>query len=303
MPDYKFITALGTPLDAEDRLSASGLEQHLDDQAKSGVSSLLVAGTMGAMPLLKDETWRDLIRQCTAFNRGRFEMLVGATDSSVARVLDRIAYLDTVEGIDGVVVMAPGVLWKFTQAEFIAYFRAIADASSRPVLLYDLQPLTGVHLTVETVMRLAEHPNISGIKLSANVPEAARLKHRLTGSDFRLIVAEPTLSDMLFRHGYKEQLDGIYAIAPHWATALAEAARRGDWASAAEWQEKLSQIKDLFGIHSLSMLFTALMNLRGLPGFYTPQPLARPDDAFIQHLKTLPIVHELLAPDSVAVSV
>ncbi len=298
MAEARFITAIGTPLTDDDRLHVDGLSQHLDDQAEAGIDSLLVAGTMGLMPLQTDECWQDLVKQSIALGRGRFEMLVGGTDVSTSRALARVEFLNGVEGIDGVVVMVPGLV-KFTEPHYIEYFRDLADASRYPLYLYDLQPLTGVHLSVQTVTTLAEHPNIKGIKLSANVPEAVRLRSRLKGADFRLIIAEPVISDMLFRHGYAEHLDGIYALAPHWAASLAEAARRDDWDAAAEWQWKLTQIKELFLELPFSEVFTAIMNLRGIPGKFAPRPLSRPSDAFIEQIQQQPVVRELLSESPV----
>jgi len=298
MSKPRFITAAGTPLTDDDQLHVEGLSLHLEDQAQAGIDSLLMGGTMGMMPLQTDQTWRDLIEQSVALGGGRFEMLVGATDLSTSRALGRVEWLNTVDGIDGVVVMVPGVL-KFTEPEYIAYFTDLADASHTPIYLYDLEPLTGVHLSVQTVLKLAEHPNIAGIKLSANVPEAARIHSQIAGSDFRLIVAEPGLSDMLFRHGYNEQLDGIYAIAPHWAAALAEAAGREDWDAAAQWQEKLTRVKELFLELPFSKAITAAMNLRGLPGKFAPRPMSLPDEAFMEELRQGPVIAQLLADSPV----
>lgn len=294
MSEARFITALGTPLQGDDQLHLDGLAEHLNDQAAAGIDSLLVAGTMGLMPLHRDETWRELVTQTVALGRGRFELLVGATDLSTSRALQRMVFLNTVAGIDGVVVMAPGLI-KFTDAEYVAYFTALADASKQPLYLYDLQPLTGVNLSVQTIVRLAEHPNIAGIKLSANVPKAVQLQMHLDGRPFRLIIAEPVLSDMLFRHGYAEHLDGIYAICPHWASALIRAARREDWGEAAYWQRKLTKIKELFQSGSFGPTLTGLMNLRGLPGRYAPRPISDPDEAYLAHLRQQPVVGELLA--------
>lgn len=294
MADARFITAIGTPLTEDDRLHVDGFTRQLEDQAEAGIDSLLVAGTMGMLPLLADDVWRDLVYRSVELNAGRFEMLMGATDVSTSRALGRIEFLNTVQGLDGVVVMAPG-LFKFTQEEYVHYFTDLANASKKPIYLYDLQPLTGVHLSVSTVVRLAEHPNIAGIKLSANVPEAARLRAHLQDQDFRLIVAEPCLSDMLFRHGYAEHLDGIYALAPHWASALAQAARVDDWDAAAAYQWKLTQVKELFLELPFGAAFTAVMNLRGIPGKFGPRPMSTPTPEFLEEIKQRPVVRELIA--------
>jgi dihydrodipicolinate synthase/N-acetylneuraminate lyase len=294
MTNARFITAIGTPQTDDAQLHSKGLAQHIEDQAQGGIDGLLVAGSMGTMPLLTDQTWRDLLRKSIELGRGRFEMLVGATDLGTARAIERIRFVNTLDGIDGVVVLAPG-LYKYSQTQYIDYFTNLADMSRYPLYLYDLEPLTGVHLPVETVLTLSKHKNIAGIKLSANVPESLRLHRQLDGAPFRLIISEPVLSDMLFRQGHEEHLDGIYVFAPHWAAALVAAAKRDDWVEAAIWQRKLSDIKELFLTLPIGPLFTGLMNLRGIKGIFMPKPFELPDEAFIETLKQLPVVEELLA--------
>jgi len=293
MAQARFITALGTPLTDDDRLHTEGLGRHLDDQAAAGIDSLLVGGTMGMMPLLTDDTWKNLLQQSIELGRGRFEMLVGATDISTSRAMDRVAYVNTLRGVDGVVVMVPG-FFEFTGQHYIDYFYALAETSHYPLYLYDVQGLTNVHLSVETILKLAEHPNIVGIKMSENIPDLARLKLHLDGAPFRLIVAEPTISDMLFRHGYSEHLDGIYVFAPHWAVSLAAAAQSGDWEEAAAWQAKLTGIKELFLTMPVHEVFTALMNARGIAGRFTPRPMTA-TASMRDKVLAMPIVQQLLA--------
>ena len=112
----RIITATLTPLDDEDRLHLPGLEAHLDDQYQAGIRKLLIAGTMGLMPLLPDQTWKDLVRSTARLNNGRFELLIGATDHSTTRMLQRIKFLNGIDKIDGVTVMTPCFL-KFTVAQ------------------------------------------------------------------------------------------------------------------------------------------------------------------------------------------
>jgi len=295
MADARFITAIGTPLTDDDRLHLEGLERQLDDQAAGGIDALLLAGTMGLLQLQTEQTWRDLITHGVKLARGRFELLIGVGDQSTARTLDRLAFVNGVDGIDGVVALTPS-FFKFTEPQLIEYYTQVADESRYPLFIYDLQVLTGIHLSVDAVCRLAEHPNIAGIKISGNVPESARLKARLEGSPFRVIVAEPGLSDMVFRYGFVEHLDGIYALCPHWATAQAHAAQQEDWDAAAAWQRKLTGIKELFMKYPFSQVFTAVMNARGIPGKFAPRPMPTPDAAFITRIQQEPIVRELLAP-------
>ena len=80
--DFHFITAIGTPVDQQEQLHEEGLEKHLVDQWSSGIHGILVAGTMGMMQLLRDQTYQQLVRRAVKMSKGKGEILVGAGDAA-----------------------------------------------------------------------------------------------------------------------------------------------------------------------------------------------------------------------------
>ena len=78
------ISAIGTPLAQDESLHVEGLEAHLADQWKNGMTGVLVGGTMGAMQLLSEETYRDLVRQSIRCSQQQGEVLVGVGDAGFA---------------------------------------------------------------------------------------------------------------------------------------------------------------------------------------------------------------------------
>ena len=104
-----FITAIGTPLTEDERLHEDGLEIQLADQWNRGIAGILVAGTMGTMQLLRDQTYRRLIERSVALSAGKGEVLVGAGDAGFARSRDRIEYINQFK-VDGVAVLRTAVL-------------------------------------------------------------------------------------------------------------------------------------------------------------------------------------------------
>ncbi len=265
-----FITAIGTPLDENENLHDAGLEQHLADQRSSGIQGLLVAGTMGMMQMLRDDTYKQLVRRSVEFTKGHQEVLVGAGDASLARTIDRVKFLNDFP-IDGIVILTPYFL-PFTQAQLTTYFLAVADAAKRPVYLYDLPSLSGVAIEQDTYVKLAAHPNIHGAKVSGRTSFARQLIDRL-GSSFRVIVAEPDMLDVLLRHGIRDHLDGMFAVAPHWVMSLGRAAEKGDWGTALQYQKKLTALRNLLVSAASDMgAFTAMMNARNIAGNFHPRP-------------------------------
>jgi len=267
----RLITAICTPLAEDESLHVAGLEAHLEDQWQAGIAGLLVAGSMGQMQLLADETYRDLIDYCVRFTAGRGELMVGVGDTSFARTRDRIRLAEQF-AIDAVVIVTP-YLVKHTQADMIDYYRALADLSGKPVYLYTVPGFTGVMLEADTVAALSEHPNIHGIKCSVPWDWTRQLMDRV-GPGFRIIPAQAHLIDQLAAWGIRENLDGIFGIAPRLTVSIAEAAERGDRRMAAERQRQLSGLLQLLITkYPLLASCTALLNARGILGNVAPRPL------------------------------
>ena len=295
MTEANFIPAVGTPLTEAELLDEEGFERQLSDFARCGIRSIFTAGSMGAMQLLRDETYRRLIERSCQLWKGKGELLVGAGDTGFRRTADRIEFLNQ-HAIDGVVVLAP-FFWKFSQDELLDYFSSLAAISRAPLYLYDLPQVTGTKIEFDTALKLAKVPNIVGIKCSDEPGYARRLVDEL-GPSFRVIIAQPSLIDVFLRHGLREHLDGIYGIAPHWAVALGRAASRGDWTEAGEYQRKMLRLVRIFQRYDIGA-FTPLMNLRGIPGTFAPRPCRRLSAEEDDALCSDPLVQELAATGSV----
>ena len=95
MPKTKFISAICTPLRADETLHVDGLAAHIEDQFENGISGVLVAGTMGKLQLLTDGTYLELVKQSVRLAGGRGEVLVGVGDMGFARTRERIKAVET----------------------------------------------------------------------------------------------------------------------------------------------------------------------------------------------------------------
>ncbi|MCC6238964.1 MAG: dihydrodipicolinate synthase family protein [Phycisphaerales bacterium] len=290
-----FITAMGTPLTADEQLHEQGLDAQFADQFNNGIKAYLIAGTMGMMQLLSDQTYQKLVERSVAWCAGKqVELMIGAGDASFARTRDRIQLINRYK-VDGVVVLAPYFV-RFTQPELLDYYRALADVSKAPLYLYDLPILTRSKIEMPTVLELAKHPNIKGIKVSDELTYTRQLIDTLHhhGLSMRVIIAQPDLMDLTIRHGFFEQLDGMFTMAPEWVSGIGQCAARGDWAGAARHQQNLSLLKQTLIRHMLLPSFTAVMNFRGLPGNYAPQPHKALTETQREQLRKEPIVKLLI---------
>lgn len=293
------ITALGTPLTSEEELHIPGLEAHIHDQLAHGINGFLVAGTMGLMQLLTESTYRQLVEQSVHFNAGKAELLVGVGDTSFVRTRDRIRMVEQFD-IDGVVALAPFFL-KFSQEDLVDYYLLLADLSSKPLYLYDLPQTTGTKLEVETVLKLAEHPNIHGIKCSDHFVTIRPVLDSI-GDEFRVIVAQPNLMDVLLRSGVREHLDGIYGLVPEWIEKMVAATESEDWNELALIQQDLSELLRLL-VTSSAPLFstvTTILNMRGIPGNFAPRPMRPLTAAEQAQLSEHPLIQKLFAGKTVS---
>lgn len=285
------IAATGSPLDSQEGLHVEALEAHLSDQWQGGMTGVLIGGTMGAMQLLAEQTFRDLASHGVRHSAGKGEVLIGVGDAGFARTRDRVQFVNNLKP-DGVVVLSP-YLFRFNPAEVTDYFTALADISKRPLYLYDLPGLTGVKLDTETVLKLAKHPNIKGIKSSGDFAWTRQLME-LAPSNFRVIVAQADLIDVLLRHGVSEHLDGVFSLAPGWVKRIVTAAGADNWGQASAAQAKMSDLLRVLKQYGVFPTFTVLLNARGIPGNYAPAPFRPLTEQATAAVLAEPIVRELL---------
>lgn len=276
------ISAIGTPLDAEEGLHAVGLAEHLERQWTANIDGVLVAGTMGLMQLLSNRAYQELVSQSAKCWNGRGELLVGVGDASYTRTVERIRAVNETP-VDGTVALAPYFI-AFSQAELLDYYRSLADVSRAPLFLYDLPQRTRTTLEIPTILKLTEHPNISGIKCSGPIDQTLRLIHELQGSSFRVIVSQPLSLDSLLVEGIKQHLDGVFAILPGLARRICDEVegRRRDAAS--KGIEVVKSFLNVLGEYGIFPAMTAMMNAWGVPGNFAPRPHRQLEDMEVERL-------------------
>ncbi len=292
-----FIHAICTPLHEDETLHRDGLETHLRDQWDHGADGVLVGGSMGMMQLLRDATYRDLVEHGVKVSAGRGEVLVGAGDTSFGRTRDRIEFLNG-HRIDGVVVLAP-YLFRSRKPNLERYFKSLADVSKAPLFIYDLPAVTGADISLDTYAALAAHPNIHGAKVSGRFMVARQLIDTI-GEKFRVIIAEPDMVDLSLAQGFDQQLDGIFAVAPHILSRLRRAVAAGDMQQAGSDGNLLVRLRNqIRDAANGGGLVTAWLELRGVQGCAYFPPSGPLTDAERTELLTDDLVKELSA-DTVA---
>ncbi len=166
-------TALVTPLTKEG-VDYAALERLLEWQIASGVNAIVSCGTTGEGSTLTDEEHREVLRFTVEKVAGRIPVIAGTGSNDTAYAIDLTKFACDI-GADAMLVVSP-YYNKATQKGLIQSFTAIADASTKPVILYNVPSRTGCNILPATASVLADHPMITGMKeASGNISQIAEL--------------------------------------------------------------------------------------------------------------------------------
>ena len=192
-PIFKGIaTALITPF-RDGQVDYEAMGRLIDWQIESGINALVICGTSGEGPTLTDEEHRECIRFAVERAAGRVPIIAGTGSNDTAYAISLTKYACEV-GADAMLVVTP-YYNKATQSGLVASFNAIADASTKPLIVYNVPSRTGCGIKPETYARMAEHKNIAAIKeangdISSVVATRALVGDRLdiySGNDDQIV--------------------------------------------------------------------------------------------------------------------
>ena len=165
-------TALITPFKNEE-VDYKAFEKHVKFQIESGVHFLVPLGTTGETPCLMDKERIQILQIAKANAKGR-PVMVGVGTNSLVMTRNNIEVLAPYEP-DAFLVVTP-YYNKPSQDGLISYFTAVADYAPKPVVLYNVPGRTGVNISADTTLRLAEHPNIIAVKeASGNYDQISKI--------------------------------------------------------------------------------------------------------------------------------
>jgi 4-hydroxy-tetrahydrodipicolinate synthase len=180
-----YAPALPTPFTDDDCIDAGAFERLCDLQIAHGATALVVGGTTGEATNLTAAEHRDLIRVAVGVSGGRVPVIAGAGSNATAHAIELSKDAEE-NGADAILCVVP-YYNKPTQEGLYVHFREIAASTALPLFLYDVPLRTARGLADETIARLAEIPQVIGLKdATGDVSRPARLRP-LIGQDFRLL--------------------------------------------------------------------------------------------------------------------
>jgi len=213
-------TALVTPMRDDDARSVdlSALRALVDHQIAGGVDGLVACGTTGEASTLDGDEFEAVVATVVAQAAGRVPVIAGVGSNSTTKTVETTRNANRL-GVDGVLVVTP-YYNKPTQAGLLAHFRAVADASTSPVVLYNVPGRTGVNLLPATVAELARHPNIAALKEAAGSLEQIQETVRLTEFAFPVLSGEDALCVPTYSVGGRGVISVVSNVAPARTSAL-----------------------------------------------------------------------------------
>lgn len=235
------IVPLVTPLNSHNSLDREGLHNLIEHVIAGSVSGIFILGTTGEAQHLNYHTRRELIKLSGQLVGGRTPLLVGISDTS----LDEAVSLASIAAQEGAtsVVATPPYYYQPGQAELIHFYRSMADALPLPLYLYNMPSHVKVNIEPETVLALAEHPNIAGLKdSSANGVYFQKLLYMFKGKPFSLFMGPEEITAEAVMMGGQGGVNGGANLFPSLYTALYQSALKRDQSSIMQLQELVMMI-------------------------------------------------------------
>ena len=237
-------SALITPMTASG-VDYANFERLINWQIEEGIDALVIAGTSGEASTLTDEEHREVLKFAVEVVDGRVPVIAGTGSNDTDYAIDLTKYACEI-GCDAMLVVTP-YYNKATQKGLIKMFTAIADASTKPVILYNVPSRTGVNIEPATYAALADHPMIQGIKEANGQIDKITETMALCGDKLDLYSGNDDQIVPLLSVGGKGVISVLSNVLPKETSEMVHKFLGGDVKGAAEMQFKyFSLIKALF---------------------------------------------------------
>jgi 4-hydroxy-tetrahydrodipicolinate synthase len=232
------LTALVTPFEKNGRLDEKAFRELVEWQIAEGTTGLVPVGTTGESPTLSHDEHRHVVKTCVEVARGRVPVIAGAGSNNTEEAVGLVKYAESV-GADAVLVVTP-YYNKPTQRGLYAHFAAVAQATTLPVIIYNIPPRSIIDMTPETMGRLAhDFKNIAGVKDATGKVERVSEQRITCGTDFIQLSGEDASALGFNAHGGVGAISVTSNVAPRLCAEFQIASLAGDKDKALELQDRL----------------------------------------------------------------
>ena len=239
-------TAMVTPMTATG-VDYEALGRLIDFQLENGINALVAVGTTGESATLTPQERNEVIRFTVERVNGRVPVIAGTGTNNTLHAVEFSKTACSI-GADALLIVTPYYNYnKSLDSGLLAHYRTIADCVDRPIILYNVPSRTGCNMLPATIEKLAEHPNIAGVKeASGNMSQVVELFARC-GDKLDIYSGEDALTVANLAMGGKGTISVLSNVLPKQAAAMTDAFFAGRVDEAAQMQCRfLPLIKDLF---------------------------------------------------------
>ena len=255
--------ALVTPFDAAGEVDHEALGRLVDYQVASRTDFLCVLGTTAETPTLSDEEQLAVRKTVVERNAGRLPILLGCGGNCTHKIVSKLAK-DKMDEVDALLSVVP-YYNKPSQAGMYAHFKAIAEATDVPIILYNVPGRTGVNMLPETTLRLAaDCKNVVGIKEASGNVEQIEYILRNRPEGFKVFSGDDGITLPLIKSG----ADGVISVIGNGYAAefaeLVHLAQVGNYADAEVIDKRFAELYRLLFVDGNPAGIKCLMELRGM---------------------------------------
>ncbi|HMM21840.1 MAG TPA: dihydrodipicolinate synthase family protein [Selenomonadales bacterium] len=265
--------ALVTPLTPEEKVDAAGLRRVVRYCLDGGVHGLLALGTTGEFPAMTGAMRRQAMETVLDEAGGKVPVLIGCGDTSTRKIIEQVRVAARTRA-DAVLAAVP-YYYPLDQAAVERHFLMVAEASEKPVLIYNFPQMTKIAVAPDTLAALAVHPNIVGVKESSgDFINLQRFLDVTSGRDFTVMCGNPALGLAAYIHGARGGIYAACSLVPKLCAEVYDAYCRNDLAAAVALQKRASHIPLMGSFGPAAAVIKHGLSRLGICGPTVSAPLA-----------------------------
>jgi len=267
-------TAVITPFLPDNTIDWAAFEKLVEKQIVGGVDGIVFVGTTGESPTLSHQEHQEILRWSVKAVNGRCKVIHG-TGSNNTRESIELAQVAAEAGADGHLVINP-YYNKPTAEGLYQHFSAIADAADLPIIVYNIKGRTAINLETETLLRLAEHKNIVGVKEASGDIQQMIVVIRRTPDDFSVLVGDDALTLPFMACGGDGLISVVSNCLPRTTARLVNSCLEEEWTMARDTYYQMLGVMQATMAESNPIPIKAIMAALGYCHPHIRLPLCSP---------------------------
>lgn len=284
--------ALVTPFSADGSVNYEMLGRLLDMHLAKGTDAVVLCATSGESPVLSTDEYEKILQFGVKRIAGRIPVIAGAGSNSTAHALELCKTAEAV-GADALLVVTP-YYNKTSQNGLVAHYTYLAGRVQKPIIIYNVPSRTGVNVKPETYKRLAEHPNINGVKeANGDISSVARTI-ALCADEFNIYSGNDDQTLPMLSLGGKGVISVFANCMPREMHDLCVSFLHGDTKKAAELEAKFLPLMDALFMDVNPIPVKEALRLMGIDCGICRLPLVEMDSAAKQKLAAVLKTYELI---------